>query len=181
MGLLAGARSAARPGSSVSSVTKRCRLCSATKRSWNSCSRFLVLISLNLRMDGRQSCSLDLTETSLECDSRLVNDASSGEDLVAGGRSREAGRLSHAVRSHASWVSLRLAHRCADPGVVDEVLQDTFVLGVEGATRYGDLASLPEEVDPHFALIDCRLLEILRLTRSLLRGRLVLDAARSPT
>ena len=66
MGLLAGARSAARPGSSVSSVTKRCRLCSATKRSWNSCWRFLVLISLNLRMDGRQSCSLDPTETSLD-------------------------------------------------------------------------------------------------------------------
>ncbi len=28
---------------------------------------------------------------------------------------------------HASWLTVRLSHRCADLGVVDEVVQDTFL------------------------------------------------------
>ena len=45
---------------------------------------------------------------------------------------------------HAPWVTLRLARRCADPGVVDEVVQDTFVAVWRGAGRYrgrGDVAA----------------------------------------
>ena len=30
-------------------------------------------------------------------------------------------------RRHAPWLVLRLSRRCADPGLVDEVVQDTFV------------------------------------------------------
>jgi len=37
---------------------------------------------------------------------------------------------------HASWISIRLSRRCADPGLVDEVLQDTFVAAWKGAGRY---------------------------------------------
>lgn len=37
---------------------------------------------------------------------------------------------------HAPWLALRLARRCADPGVVDETLQDTFVAVWRGAGRY---------------------------------------------
>jgi RNA polymerase sigma-70 factor, ECF subfamily len=37
---------------------------------------------------------------------------------------------------HAPWLSLRLARRCADPGVVDETVQDTFVAVWRGAGRY---------------------------------------------
>ncbi|MFN2503662.1 MAG: RNA polymerase sigma factor, partial [Acidimicrobiales bacterium] len=28
---------------------------------------------------------------------------------------------------HAPWLLIRLSRRCADPGIVDEVVQDTFL------------------------------------------------------
>ena len=37
---------------------------------------------------------------------------------------------------HAPWVLLRLQRRCADPAVVEEVLQDTFVAVWRGAGGY---------------------------------------------
>ncbi len=37
---------------------------------------------------------------------------------------------------HAPWLTLRLARRCADPGVVDETVQDTFVAVWRGAGRF---------------------------------------------
>ncbi len=37
---------------------------------------------------------------------------------------------------HAPWLALRLARRCADPGIVDETLQDTFLAVWRGARRY---------------------------------------------
>ncbi len=37
---------------------------------------------------------------------------------------------------HAPWVVLRLSRRFADPGTVDEVLQDTFLSVWRGAGRY---------------------------------------------
>ncbi len=45
---------------------------------------------------------------------------------------------------HAPWLALRLARRCADPGTVDEVVQDTFVAVWKGAGRFrgeGDVAA----------------------------------------
>jgi RNA polymerase sigma-70 factor (ECF subfamily) len=39
-------------------------------------------------------------------------------------------------RRHAAWLTARLSRRCADPSVVDEVLQDTFVAVWKGAGRY---------------------------------------------
>jgi len=37
---------------------------------------------------------------------------------------------------HAPWLALRLARRCADPGLVEETIQDTFVAIWRGAGRY---------------------------------------------
>ena len=37
---------------------------------------------------------------------------------------------------HAPWLLMRLTRRCADPGLVDEVVQDTFVAVWRGAGRY---------------------------------------------
>jgi RNA polymerase sigma-70 factor (ECF subfamily) len=37
---------------------------------------------------------------------------------------------------HAPWLTLRLTRRCADPGMVEEVVQDTFVAVWRGARRY---------------------------------------------
>jgi RNA polymerase sigma-70 factor (ECF subfamily) len=45
---------------------------------------------------------------------------------------------------HAPWLVPRLARRCADPGLVEEVVQDTFVAVWKGAGRFrgeGDVAA----------------------------------------
>ena len=47
---------------------------------------------------------------------------------------REALRVLY--HRHGPWLSLRLARRCADPGVVDETLQDTFLAVWRSAGRY---------------------------------------------
>ena len=52
---------------------------------------------------------------------------------IAGG-DRQALRVLH--DRHAPWLALRLARRCADPGVVDEALQDTFMAVWRSAGRY---------------------------------------------
>jgi RNA polymerase sigma-70 factor, ECF subfamily len=39
-------------------------------------------------------------------------------------------------RRHAPWLSARLCRRCADEGLVDEVLQDTFVAVWRGAAGW---------------------------------------------
>ena len=53
--------------------------------------------------------------------------------LVADG---STAALETLYRRHAAWLTIRLTRRCADPGVVDEVLQDTFVAVWKGAGRY---------------------------------------------
>ncbi|MCG5217487.1 RNA polymerase sigma factor [Streptosporangium sp. KLBMP 9127] len=61
---------------------------------------------------------------------------------VAAGR-LEALRVLHA--RHAPWIRVRLARRCADPDVVEDALQDTFVAVWQSAKRYraseGDAAA----------------------------------------
>ena len=45
---------------------------------------------------------------------------------------------------HAPWLVVRLSRRCADPGLVEEVVQDTFVAVWKGARRFrgeGDVAA----------------------------------------
>lgn len=47
-------------------------------------------------------------------------------------------------RRHAPWLVLRLGRRCADPAIVDETVQDTFLAVWRGAGRYsgeGDVAA----------------------------------------
>jgi len=44
--------------------------------------------------------------------------------------------LNELYSRHAPWLLLRLQRRCADPGLVDEVLQDTFVAVWRSAARY---------------------------------------------
>ncbi|MEX2275300.1 MAG: RNA polymerase sigma factor [Actinomycetota bacterium] len=39
-------------------------------------------------------------------------------------------------RRHAPWLIVRLSRRCSDPGMVEEVVQDTFVAVWRGAGRY---------------------------------------------
>ena len=56
----------------------------------------------------------------------------------------DRGALRALHERHAPWLTLRLTRRCADPGLVDEVVQDTFVAIWRSANRYraqGDVAA----------------------------------------
>jgi RNA polymerase sigma-70 factor (ECF subfamily) len=46
-------------------------------------------------------------------------------------------------RRHSPWLMLRLSRRCADPGLVEEVVQDTFVAVWRGAGRYRGAGEVP--------------------------------------
>ncbi len=63
-------------------------------------------------------------------------DATSDADLVAALAAGERDALRVLYDRHAAWLMLRLARRCADPGIVDEVVQDTFVAAWRQAERY---------------------------------------------
>lgn len=57
-------------------------------------------------------------------------------DLVSAAADGDRTALELLYRRHAPWLLLRLQRRCADPGLVDEVVQDTFVAVWRGAGRY---------------------------------------------
>jgi RNA polymerase sigma-70 factor (ECF subfamily) len=60
------------------------------------------------------------------------DDAELLADVAEGGRAA----LHELFRRHEPWLTARLRHRCADPGVVDEVVQDTFLTVWRSAGRY---------------------------------------------
>jgi RNA polymerase sigma-70 factor, ECF subfamily len=63
-------------------------------------------------------------------------DPSSDDRLLAAVASGDRQALRTMYERHAPWLLLRLSRRCADPGLVEEVVQDTFVAVWKGADRY---------------------------------------------
>jgi len=63
-------------------------------------------------------------------------DSQSDQDLIVGVSRGEREALAELYARHGSWLLLRLSRRCSDAGLVDEVLQDTFVAVWRGASRY---------------------------------------------
>jgi RNA polymerase sigma-70 factor (ECF subfamily) len=57
-------------------------------------------------------------------------------ELLAAVAEGSTAALETLYRRHAAWLTARLGRRCADPAIVDEVLQDTFVAAWKGAGRY---------------------------------------------
>ena len=57
-------------------------------------------------------------------------------ELLAAVAEGSTAALETLYRRHAAWLTARLSRRCADPAIVDEVLQDTFVAAWKGAGRY---------------------------------------------
>lgn len=51
----------------------------------------------------------------------------SDRQLLAAVVEGETGALRELHERHTPWLALRLARRCNDPGLVDEVIQDTFL------------------------------------------------------
>jgi RNA polymerase sigma-70 factor (ECF subfamily) len=57
-------------------------------------------------------------------------------ELVSAAADGDRAALETLYQRHAPWLLLRLQRRCADDGLVDEVVQDTFVAVWRGAGRY---------------------------------------------
>jgi RNA polymerase sigma-70 factor (ECF subfamily) len=71
-------------------------------------------------------------------------DPRSDDALLAKVAERDRPALRTLYERHAPWLVLRLSRRCSDPGLVEEVVQDTFVAVWKGARRYrgqGDVAA----------------------------------------
>jgi len=62
----------------------------------------------------------------------------SDAELVSGVRSRDRGALHELFVRHEPWLAARLAHRCADPSIVDEAISDTFLAVWRKAAWRGD-------------------------------------------
>ena len=57
-------------------------------------------------------------------------------ELVAAVAARDRAALAELYDRHAPWITSRLRRRCADPDVVAEAVQDTFVAVWRGAGRW---------------------------------------------
>ncbi len=64
------------------------------------------------------------------------NAGRSDESLVAAVAAGDRAALRVLYERHAPWLTLRLARRCADADVVDDAVQDTFVVVWRSAARY---------------------------------------------
>ena len=69
--------------------------------------------------------------------------ADSDNALLAAVATGDREALAELYRRHGPWLVLRLSRRCADPGMVEEVVQDTFVAVWKGAARYRASGEVP--------------------------------------
>jgi RNA polymerase sigma-70 factor (ECF subfamily) len=68
----------------------------------------------------------------------------SDAELLAAVRDSHRGALHELFRRHEPWIATRVRYRCADPSIVDEVVQDTFLTVWRNAGSYrgtGDVAA----------------------------------------
>lgn len=65
-----------------------------------------------------------------------VVDSRDDRDLLAAVTDGDRDALRSLHQRHAPWLALRLQRRCNDRGLVDEVLQDTFLAVWRGAAGY---------------------------------------------
>jgi RNA polymerase sigma-70 factor (ECF subfamily) len=65
-------------------------------------------------------------------------------ELLAAVRDGDRGALHELFRRHEPWIAARVRHRCGDPSIVDDVVQDTFLTVWRAAGSYrgtGDVAA----------------------------------------
>ena len=67
---------------------------------------------------------------------RTLSDGRSDAELVAAVVERDRGALRELFDRHEPWLSVRLAHRCGDRSVVEEAVQDTFVVVWRNASSF---------------------------------------------
>jgi RNA polymerase sigma-70 factor, ECF subfamily len=73
----------------------------------------------------------------------MTVDAEADELLLRAVAAGDRRALETLYRRHAPWLVLRLSRRCADPSLVEEVVQDTFVAVWRGASRYRATGEVP--------------------------------------
>lgn len=66
----------------------------------------------------------------------MLMDQESDAELLRAVAEQDREALATLYRRHAPWLLLRLGRRCADPSIVDETVQDTFLAVWRGAARY---------------------------------------------
>lgn len=66
----------------------------------------------------------------------MTTDEQTDDELLAAVADGSSAAIEVLYRRHAPWLAVRLSRRGADPAVVDEVLQDTFVAAWKGAARF---------------------------------------------
>src|SRR5947207_12447669 len=57
----------------------------------------------------------------------MLADPREDEELLAAVVERDRSALRVLYERHAPWILLRLSRRCPDPGIVEDVVQDTFL------------------------------------------------------
>lgn len=57
-------------------------------------------------------------------------------ELVAALAEDDLGALRELYSRHSPWLSVRLSHRCSDPDLVADALQDCFTAAWRGSTRF---------------------------------------------
>lgn len=67
----------------------------------------------------------------------MARTASTDADALRRIASGDRAALGELYAEHAPWLVLRLSRRCNDPGLVDEVVQDTFLAVWRSAARWG--------------------------------------------
>jgi RNA polymerase sigma-70 factor, ECF subfamily len=94
-------------------------------------------------------------------------------DVLAAVAEQDRGALRVLYERHEPWITARIARRCADRQIVEEVVQDTFVAVWRSADRYdgrGEVAAWMWGIAIHQLLHKLRprkpLLERLRMVRS---------------
>lgn len=65
-----------------------------------------------------------------------TRDERTDDELLSAVADEDRFALEELFGRHAPWLTLRLSRRCADPGVVEEVVQDTFIAVWRGARRF---------------------------------------------
>ena len=89
----------------------------------------------------------------------------SDADLVVAIADGDATALRALYQRHAAWLLVRLSHRCADPSIVEEVVQDTFLAVWKGARRYRGQGEVPAWI---WGIGIRRLVDRLRRRRSMM-------------
>jgi RNA polymerase sigma-70 factor (ECF subfamily) len=74
----------------------------------------------------------------------VVTDPPTDHELLAAVVEGDRGALAALYRRHAAWLFVRLSRRCADQGVVEEAVQETFITVWRNARSYsgrGEIAA----------------------------------------